>query len=195
MSSKKTLNENFDSLGIKKLLLIAAAAAIGLFLLIFSILNSIQNTQILVDPSSSSSPSSASSSLRVLNLSSDPDKVDIVTQSGKHTFKVALATTPESRSRGLMDITSMESDQGMLFIFPESLMLSFWMKNTYIPLDIIFIDENFEIIKIHENTLPLNEIIQYPSEQPAKYVLEINAKISKEKGIRPGDKVELEISR
>lgn len=196
MSSKKTLKEYLDLLGIKKVLLLLLSLAIAIFVFIFSILNSIQNTQIIVNPSSSlSSPTSVPSLFRVLSFSGESGEVSILTTTETHNFKVALATTPQSRRTGLMDISSMDPDEGMLFIFPESQQLSFWMKNTYIPLDIIFIDEDLKIIKIHENAKPLDINIRYESGQPAKYALELNALTARTKNIKVGDKVELQIPR
>lgn len=186
MNSKKTSNENSNTSLIKRLLLLIIAVAISVFLLIFSILSNIQNTQIQINPSSSIQ--------NTLNTTKENNKVNIFSSTGTHTFQVALATTEESRREGLMGITSMNIDQGMLFIFPESQYLSFWMKNTYIPLDIIFIDENLNIIQIHENTTPLDESIHYRSNQVAKYVLEVNANTSTHKNIKIGDKIQLEIS-
>lgn len=186
MSSKKTSNENFNTSLIKKLLILIIAVSISVFLLIFSILNNIQNTQIQISPSSSTP--------HTLNITKENNKVNILNSTGKHTFQVALATTEESRREGLMGVTSMNKDQGMLFIFPESQYLSFWMKNTYIPLDIIFIDENLNIIQIHKNTTPFDEYTHYRSNQVAKYALELNANTSTHKNIKVGDKLQLEIS-
>lgn len=193
MNSKKTLKESFDSLGIKKVLLVLLSLAITIFIFIFSLLSSIQNTQIIVNPSSPSSGSN-STSPNILELTDAASDLDIHTSSSTHTFKVALATTPETRRKGLMDIKSMDSEEGMFFIFPENQHLSFWMKNTYIPLDIIFIDENFQIIKIYENTKPLDTTIRYKSNSKAKYVLELNAYSTSTKGITEGDRVELKTS-
>jgi len=90
---------------------------------------------------------------------------------------------------GLMYRESMEDNQAMLFIFPEPSMHSFYMKNTLIPLDIIFIDENHQIVNIQKNAKPLDET-SLPSEKPVQYVLEINAGLSGQWQLKPGDKVE-----
>lgn len=90
-------------------------------------------------------------------------------------FKISIADEPEEWSRGLMEIKQLEKRNGMLFIFPDENIRTFWMKNTYIPLDMIFMNSKMEIVKIYTNTQPLNTSILYSSEKPSKYVLEINA--------------------
>ncbi len=106
----------------------------------------------------------------------------------EHCFVVELAKTPAERARGLMFREKMDKDKGMLFIFDSEELNSFWMKNTLIPLDIIWIDENKEVVFLKENFLPcLEENCETvsPSER-AKYVLEVNAGIAKEIGLAPG---------
>jgi uncharacterized membrane protein (UPF0127 family) len=103
---------------------------------------------------------------------------------------VDVANDPEERSRGLMFRKSMEWNNGMLFVFEDVEYLSFWMKNTYIPLDMIFVDKDLRIVDIKEDVQPcLQEDIcpSYPSKQPAKYVLEVNAGFVQQNGIRVGD--------
>ena len=86
--------------------------------------------------------------------------------------QVELANTPAIRERGLMYRESMCKECGMLFEFEQSKEQTFWMKNTKISLDMIFMDENGKITKIFENTVPENTQILYKGE--AKYVLELN---------------------
>jgi YVTN family beta-propeller protein len=103
---------------------------------------------------------------------------------------VDVANDPEEQSRGLMFRKSMEWNNGMLFVYEDVKYLSFWMKNTYIPLDMIFIDKDLRIVDIKEDIQPcLEEDIcpSYPSKQPAKYVLEVNAGFVQQNGIRVGD--------
>ena len=104
---------------------------------------------------------------------------------------VDVANDPEEQSRGLMFRKSMEWNNGMLFVFEDVKYLSFWMKNTYIPLDMIFVDKDLRIVDIKEDVqpCPLQEDIcaSYPSKQPAKYVLEVNAGFVQQNGIRVGD--------
>lgn len=108
-------------------------------------------------------------------------------------FEVELAKTDEERMLGLMFRKSLGQNRGMLFIFPEEGIYSFWMKNTRIPLDIIWINENKDVVFISEHTQPCKEDF-CPSITPpekAKYVLEINGGVSKEIGLGVGDSVEL----
>jgi uncharacterized membrane protein (UPF0127 family) len=90
--------------------------------------------------------------------------------------------------KGLMYRRSMKEMQGMLFIFPEMEMRSFWMKNTYLPLDLIYLDDQKIIVHIHENAKPRSRA-SLPSLKPAKYVLEVNAGFSARHYLKPGDKI------
>ncbi|APY09077.1 hypothetical protein BWZ20_12530 [Winogradskyella sp. J14-2] len=90
---------------------------------------------------------------------------------------------------GLMYRNQLGTNQGMLFIFPKVQMRSFYMKNTKIPLDIIYINENMEIVSFQKNAKPLDETA-LPSEAPAQYVLEINAGLADEWQLNVGDKIE-----
>ncbi len=111
-----------------------------------------------------------------------------------HDIKVEIADSADERERGLMFRESLDEKTGMLFIFDDSGVINFWMKNTLINLDIIFIDENFRIINIARNALPcVEEPCTYYSshEFPAKYVLEINGGEADKLGIKDGDEVEI----
>ncbi len=101
---------------------------------------------------------------------------------------IEIADNNDQRAMGLMFRTEMKEDQGMLFIFPYETEQSFWMKNTVLSLDIIFVNANFEIVKIHHNTTPFSEL-SYPSEKPAQYVVEVNAGYSNKLGLKEGDKI------
>lgn len=120
-------------------------------------------------------------------------KVRISGQNGDIEFKVEIADNPMERSRGLMDRSSMEEDEGMLFIFEKSDYVKFWMKNTLIPLDMIFIDQNHKIAHIASEVKPCPDGVLdcplYPSELPVRYVLEINAGLAKKYGFKNGDLV------
>jgi hypothetical protein len=83
---------------------------------------------------------------------------------------------------------SMSDTQGMLFLFNESVPQSFWMRNTFIPLDIMFEDENLTITTIHENTQPLSDK-SIPSNGNARYVVEVNGGFTKKHGLKIGDKI------
>lgn len=111
-----------------------------------------------------------------------------------HCFNVELAVTPEQRNLGLMFRESLDFNKGMLFIFEEEGRHPFWMKNTLIPLDIIWIN-NKEVVSIKENIQPCKEYF-CPSIEPtenAKYVLEINGGISKNIGLKIGDTINFKV--
>jgi uncharacterized membrane protein (UPF0127 family) len=117
------------------------------------------------------------------------DTVTIETASGqKHRFNVELATTPPQIAQGLMFRRQMAPDSGMLFIFERPDPATFWMKNTYIPLDMIFIGPDGRILNIAERTIPLTET-PVPAAGPTRAVLEVNGGTSSRLGIKPGDRV------
>ncbi|MGH8111970.1 MAG: DUF192 domain-containing protein [Rhodanobacteraceae bacterium] len=106
-----------------------------------------------------------------------------------HRFTVALATTPAEQQHGLMDRTSMPPDHGMLFVFPVSQPLTFWMKNTLIPLDMLFFDAKRRLVAIQAGAQPCkaDPCKLYPSNVPARYVLELNAGTAARLGLHKGD--------
>ncbi len=104
------------------------------------------------------------------------------------TIDIEIAETDEERARGLMDRKSMLDSQGMLFIFSAPEEQSFWMKNTYISLDIIYIDEHQEIVSIQKYATPLSEE-SLPSFKKAQYVVEVNAGFADKNKIKYGDKI------
>ncbi len=101
---------------------------------------------------------------------------------------VEFADDNFKRMQGLMYRKEMAENQGMLFIFEIEDYQSFWMKNTILPLDIIFVNVNKEIVKIHKNTTPFSEQ-SYSSGKPALYVVEVNAGYTDKYGIKEGDKI------
>lgn len=101
---------------------------------------------------------------------------------------IEIADTDYERQLGLMKRVSMEEKQGMLFIFPDEAMQSFWMRNTLISLDMIFINSNKQIVTIHRNTKVLSDQ-SYPSTAPARYVLEVNAGFTDKYNIDVGNKI------
>jgi uncharacterized membrane protein (UPF0127 family) len=115
---------------------------------------------------------------------------------GSECFTVELARTPEEQSRGLMERLSLAKDSGMLFVFPNDGVYSFWMKNTQIPLDIIWLDSNRSIVFIKRNAQPCGteECSTINPGKNAKYVLEVNAGVSDRIGLKEGDKASFEIS-
>lgn len=106
-----------------------------------------------------------------------------------HSFSVELALTPEEQRQGLMYRRELAEDAGMLFFYPACARAAFWMKNTYIPLDMIFIRANGVIGHIAENTTPLSEAT-ISSNGPVKGVLEVIGGTAKRLGIAAGDRVE-----
>lgn len=106
---------------------------------------------------------------------------------------VEIADNDAKREQGLMYRKSMDESQGMLFVFVISELHSFWMKNTVIPLDIIFLNENKEIVKIHKNTTPFSTQ-SLPSEKKSMYVVETVAGFTDKYGIKEGDKMDFKIT-
>ena len=118
----------------------------------------------------------------------DLQKIEIASKNGTHPFNVELALTDDQRARGLMFRKELPDAQGMLFDFKVEQEVGFWMKNTYIPLDMIFIRADGTIRRIAANTEPLSERL-VPSEGPIRFVLEVAGGSAKKLGIEPGDKV------
>jgi uncharacterized membrane protein (UPF0127 family) len=114
--------------------------------------------------------------------------VTIVTQNGGQTFTAELANTPAQRARGLMFKTRLPERQGMLFDFGRDQEIRMWMKNTLIPLDMIFIQSDGRIHRIEQNTKP-GSLRPISSNGPVRAVLEMRAGTSKKYGIAPGDRV------
>ncbi len=101
---------------------------------------------------------------------------------------IEVADTPYERETGLMYRSSMENNQGMLFVFDEETQRSFYMKNTEIPLDIIYLNKNLEVVTIIHNAAPMNEQ-SLPSKVPAQFVLELLGGQSSALGILKGDQI------
>lgn len=120
------------------------------------------------------------------------DKVDgyvaILTKEEPIKVTVELANTPEDRAEGLMRRKSLPDRHGMLFDFGEARPVTFWMRETLISLDIIFIRDDQTIAHIHRNAKPLDET-QIPSPEPVRWVLEVMATTLDETGMAVGDKV------
>jgi uncharacterized membrane protein (UPF0127 family) len=114
--------------------------------------------------------------------------LEIASKSGVHVFAVEMAVTPEEQAKGLMFRKQLPEGQGMLFDFHREQPTSFWMKNTYVPLDMIFIRADGRILRIAENTVPLSETL-VPSGGPVQAVLEVVAGTAKKLGIAAGDRV------
>lgn len=116
----------------------------------------------------------------------------IETATGAVTFAIEIADEPNERSRGLMFRDSLDENAGMLFIYPQPRIASFWMKNTRIPLDMIFIEEGGEIISIAPETVPFS-LSPVRSPVPVTLILEIDGGDAARLGIAVGDKTHWEV--
>jgi uncharacterized membrane protein (UPF0127 family) len=120
-----------------------------------------------------------------------PARVIIHGKSGALVFDVELALDPESQERGLMFRKEVPPETGMLFVFPAESLHVFWMKNTLVPLDMLFLSRSRKIVAIIENAEPQTLSPRDPH-LPAQYVLEIAGGTSFARGIKTGDAVEFE---
>jgi uncharacterized protein len=116
------------------------------------------------------------------------EQVTIETAKGERTFTVEVVRDEKDRNRGLMFRHEMADSHGMLFDYDPPQQVSFWMKNTFLPLDIIFIGADGRILNIAAKTTPLS-LERLPAVGKARGVLEINGGLSEKLGIKPGDKV------
>ncbi|MEQ8479013.1 MAG: DUF192 domain-containing protein [Hoeflea sp.] len=124
----------------------------------------------------------------VAALPIDSEPLVIETQAGAVEFDVELALTPSDRATGLMFRQSMPEKQGMLFRFDRTRLVVMWMKNTPLPLDMVFIDENGVVAGVARDTVPFSEAV-IPSPGKVRYVLELNAGAAQRHGIAAGDRV------
>jgi uncharacterized membrane protein (UPF0127 family) len=122
----------------------------------------------------SSSSSSSSSRLPTTRMSV-----------GKETFQLEIAYRPEDQETGLMNRKSMPDDHGMIFVFPAERNLTFWMRNTLIPLDIIYVDRGGTVVSV-KRMKPLDET-GVSSDGPAMYAIELNAGAAARVGVKAGD--------
>jgi len=116
------------------------------------------------------------------------DDVVLVTQSGEHPLKLEVAATPAEWQKGLMFRRSLEGIDGMLFVFSGYSPHAMWMKNTYIPLDILFIDSEGRVTTVHRDAVP-HDLTSLPSDGPAKGAIELNAGDVERLHIAVGDMV------
>ena len=126
------------------------------------------------------------------NATSGLQKLTIQTENKEIQINIEIADEPEERTQGLMNRSSLPEKQGMLFIFEEEKVLGFWMKNTLIPLDMIFIDADKKIAHIEHGAIPCkaDPCPVYSSNEKVKYVLELNGGFSEENSIKIGNNVE-----
>ncbi len=114
--------------------------------------------------------------------------LEIASKTGVHSFAVEMAVTEAEREKGLMFRKELPEGQGMLFDFHREQEVGFWMQNTYVPLDMIFIRGDGRILRIAENTQPLSTQV-IPSNGPVRAVLEVISGTAEKLGIAPGDRV------
>ena len=120
---------------------------------------------------------------------SDEGKLVLHTATGDYSFNVEVVDTPEGRQQGLMFRQELADDAGMLFDFQQEREVSFWMRNTFIPLDMIFVGSDGVVKTIHVNARP-QDPTSIPSQVPVRFVLEIPGGRSEEIGLKPGDTME-----
>ena len=128
-----------------------------------------------------------------LNEAFTQDRLTIINDDGeRHEFEIYLALNPEQQRRGLMFVRQMPLNTGMLFVYESSELHSMWMKNTYMSLDIVFARADGTVASVIRNTEPLS-LRPLASNEPVKYVLELNAGKAAELGSREGDLLELHL--
>ncbi len=124
-----------------------------------------------------------------LSACTNENTATIITKDGvEHKFNVEIADTNETRAKGLMFVQELAPNAGMLFDFKEERQVAFWMQNTFIPLDMIFIRADGIIANIHVNAKP-QDTTTIPSDGAVRFVLEINGGRSVELGIEKGDRL------
>lgn len=120
-------------------------------------------------------------------------EVTFLDHDNKISFKVEIADTADKMQKGLMFKENLPESEGMLFILKRQTIPYMWMKNTLIPLDMIFIDDNQKVIYVASNTVPLSEKIISPL-KPCSYVLEINAGLAEKYNIQTGEKISIKVT-
>ncbi len=117
--------------------------------------------------------------------------ITIHSDTGDHLFTVEWAMNSAEQACGLMFRDEMPADHGMVFDFGVERLVAFWMHNTLIPLDMVFIRDGGEVLNIHENATPLSDQ-SIPGDGPVRYVLELNGGIAGQIDLKPGDMIDLE---
>jgi uncharacterized membrane protein (UPF0127 family) len=116
------------------------------------------------------------------------ERLEIVTANGTHAFKTEVARTPAERAKGLMYRHDLPRDRAMLFDFGVEQKVMMWMKNTYVPLDMIFVSRDGRVVSIFYDAKPMSEAI-ISSEQPAYAAIEVRAGVARRIGVAVGDAV------
>lgn len=121
------------------------------------------------------------------------ETVEIVSSRGRARFQVEIAATRAEQARGLMFRKSLAPDRGMLFIYKRPQPAAYWMKNTLIPLDILYFDANRRLVSVQWDVPPCkaDPCPLYPSHMPARYVLEIPAGTTRRIGVKMGDELKI----
>lgn len=122
-------------------------------------------------------------------LAFDKKPLTINNATGHHTLTLEVAISKEEQATGLMFRRSLGPDEGMIFIYPEDQEITMWMKNTYVPLDMIFLRRNGTVLRIERNTEPLSERVIASGGQ-ARAVIELRAGSANRLGIEVGDKID-----
>lgn len=120
----------------------------------------------------------------------DVATLTIDTKGGPQHFKIEMALTPQQQEQGLMYRKSLAPDAGMLFVFPKTQTATFWMKNTLIPLDMLFVAADGRIVGIHADATPLSTA-PITVGSPSRWVVEVPGGFARRSGIATGDRVEL----
>ncbi|OGY47975.1 MAG: hypothetical protein A3J62_02285 [Candidatus Buchananbacteria bacterium RIFCSPHIGHO2_02_FULL_38_8] len=127
------------------------------------------------------------------NINSNKKETATVCFSGV-CIEAEITKTPAERARGLMDRKSLDDNKGIIFIFEKEGLYRFTMKNTLIPLDIIWLDSNFKIVHLeHAVPCPSQSCKSYPPNKPARYVVEVNSGFTTKNNIKVGDLVAIEL--
>ncbi|MEO6728505.1 MAG: DUF192 domain-containing protein [Candidatus Dojkabacteria bacterium] len=125
----------------------------------------------------------------LLRKTNDGERLNL--KYNQQSISAIIARSPAKQERGLMNVTSMPSNEGMLFVFDDLKPRTFWMKSTLISLDIIYLDENLKVVNLYDHTAPNQTTVVYPSQVPAAYVLELNGGAAKTLGLSIGDSLSI----
>ena len=153
-------------------------------------------TNFIRGPETEAVAATAAAGLKLADAASAPDAaaiksyepLDIVTAGGKSHFEVEVMKTPDQQARGLMFRRTLDDDKGMLFDFGIDRPVAMWMKNTYLPLDMVFINADGVIHRVEERTEPLSERV-ISSNGNVRAVLELNAGVARKLGLKGGDRI------
>lgn len=121
------------------------------------------------------------------NADTEASTASVTTEQGAYQFTLEIADTSDERATGLMNRTSLADDAGMLFVWTEDVLTSFWMKDTPLSLDILFMDADGRLVFIAQNTVPESEDLITPT-QSFRYVLEVKAGFVARSGVQVGDR-------